>query len=180
MIELIETKLEGLKRLKNKCFHDERGYSMETFSRKTLDLSFCQDNVSFSKKAGTIRGLHFQIAPFAQAKLVTVLQGSILDVAVDLRKSSESYGQYVVVELSQTNQEQLYVPVGFAHGFITLEPETLVTYKVSAFYSKEHDRGVLWCDEDLGIPWPQDHFPPTLSEKDQLLPRFKDLEDYFL
>lgn len=180
MIELIETKLEGVKRLKNRCFPDERGYFMETFSRKNLDLDFCQDNVSFSKMAGTLRGLHFQISPFAQAKLVSVLKGAILDVAVDLRKGSDSYGESVCCRLSEENHEQLYIPEGFAHGFITLEPDTLVTYKVNAFYSKDHERGILWCDKELAIPWPAYLLPPILSEKDHRLPKFKDLEDCFL
>jgi dTDP-4-dehydrorhamnose 3,5-epimerase len=180
MLKWIDTKLEGVKRLQTPCFHDERGYFMETFSQKNLNISFCQDNLSFSKQAGTLRGLHFQTNPHAQGKLVSVPKGSILDVAVDLRRSSKTFGDYVTCILSADNKEQLFIPIGFAHGFITLEPDTLVAYKVTSFYSKEHDRGILWSDPDLNIPWPSFTHPPILSAKDLTLPRFRDLQEFFV
>lgn len=175
MIEVVETKIAAVKRIIPKCFVDERGFFMETYSQRLLDIQFVQDNLSLSKKAGTLRGLHFQLPPFDQCKLVSVVQGSILDVAVDLRKDSETFGQHITCVLSAENREQLLVPVGFAHGFLTLEPDTKVAYKVTNFYSKEHDRGILWNDPDIGIAWPKELTPPILSEKDTTLPTFKEL-----
>lgn len=146
---------------------------METYSLKNLNVVFVQDNLSLSKLAGTVRGLHYQEAPFEQGKLVSVVSGSIFDVAVDIRPGSKTFGRHVAYVLSAENREQLYIPPGCAHGFITLEPDTKVFYKVTAPYSKEHDRGILWNDPDLQIPWPDLY--PILSEKDQVQPRFKEL-----
>src|SRR5215204_2206355 len=159
MIELEPTALADVKIVKPKRFGDARGFLSEVFNRRAfaqagISLDFVQDNHSSSAKAGTVRGLHFQTAPFAQAKLVRVSRGRILDVAVDLRRSSPTFGQHVAVELSAANWLQLLVPVGFAHGFCTLEDETEVLYKVTAYYAAAHDRGIAWDDPALGIPWP--------------------------
>jgi dTDP-4-dehydrorhamnose 3,5-epimerase len=183
-IEVIETKLDGVKRIKPKCFVDDRGFFMETFSRRTLlqagiDYPFFQDNLSFSKKQGTIRGLHYQKPPFAQVKLVNVIKGAIWDVAVDIRVSSKTFGEYVGFTLSEENQEQLLIPDGFAHGFITLTEDTIVSYKVTNYYSKEHDTGIAWDDPDLAIAWPLKLLPPLLSLKDQQLPRLHQKEMVF-
>lgn len=159
---------------------DERGFFLETYSaRDFADLGitelFPQDNHSLSAAVGTIRGLHFQIPPRAQAKLVRVLRGAILDVAVDLRRSSPGFGRHVAVELNATDAGQLYIPAGFAHGFCTLEPDTEVAYKVSEPYAPELDRGVAWDDPDLALPWPFDAADVTLSDKDRRAPRLRDL-----
>lgn len=163
---------------------DERGCFCETFRQdKVLDAGietlFVQDNYSISVEAGTLRGLHFQIPPFTQAKLVTVLHGAIYDVAVDLRQRSPTYGQHVGIELSAENGLQMFVPRGFAHGFLTLEPNTQVVYKVDSFYAPQHDCGCAWNDPDLSIPWPEAAHEPILSDKDRRQPRFSDLPHYF-
>lgn len=165
-------------------FGDERGVFSETFQAKRardagVESDFVQDNYSHSTKRGTLRGLHFQSPPFAQAKLVTVLKGSIFDVAVDLRRSSPTYGHHVGVELSVDNGHQILVPRGFAHGFVTLEDDTHVIYKVDAVYAPEHDLGVIWNDPDLAIDWPVAPEEVILSPKDQKQPRFANLEKYF-
>src|SRR3984893_9202 len=139
-------------------FFDARGYFCETFQRadfaaQGLDNDFLQDNQSSSDRPGTVRGLHFQRPPFAQTKLIRVLHGSIFDVAVDLRRSSPSFGMHIAVELSSKGNEQLFVPAGFAHGFCTLEPDTVVFYKVDQLYSAAHDSGVNWADPGLGHKW---------------------------
>lgn len=156
-------------------FADARGYFSETFARPDfaaggLTADFAQDNQSYSARAGTVRGLHFQRDPLAQAKLVRVLQGRIFDVAVDLRRSSPTYGRYVTVELSEDDDTQLFVPAGFAHGFCTLVPHTTVFYKVDKVYSPAHDAGVYWADPRLSIPWPVTVAEATVSEKDRRLP----------
>ncbi|WP_425532114.1 dTDP-4-dehydrorhamnose 3,5-epimerase [Ancylobacter crimeensis] len=156
-------------------FQDDRGWFSETYNARKaashgLDMVFVQDNQSFSRDAGTIRGLHFQAAPVAQGKLVRVLTGRILDVAVDIRRGSPTYGQYVSAELSAENGAQLYIPPGFAHAFATLEPNTQVFYKVTAFYDKASEGGVRWDDPDIGIDWGLGDLTPTLSAKDALLP----------
>ena len=135
-------------------FGDHRGWFTETWSRRTLDIAFCQDNMSLSAEVGTIRGLHFQQPPHAQAKLVMVLKGAILDVAVDIRRASPTFGRHVAVELSAAAGNQLLIPRGFAHGFCTLEPGTQVLYKVDDFYAPESDAGIFWADPDLAINWP--------------------------
>lgn len=163
---------------------DVRGYFCETYVRPAffdldLDYDFIQDNQSSSAQAGTVRGLHFQQPPFAQAKLVRVLSGRILDVVVDLRRSLPSYGQHVAVELSDADDEQLLVPAGFAHGFCTLEPNTIVLYKVDALYSAAHDRGLNWADPKLAIQWPVAPENAVLSDKDRKLPMLDELTPVF-
>ena len=144
-----------------------------------IDQDFIQDNQSGSHRRGTVRGLHFQIPPFAQAKLVRVLRGRILDVVVDLRRTSPSYGQHLTVELGVDEDEQLFVPAGFAHGFCTLVPDTELYYKVDAVYSAAHERGLNWADPALGIDWPVNHNDAVLSDKDVMLPPLRDLPTYF-
>jgi dTDP-4-dehydrorhamnose 3,5-epimerase len=157
-------------------FGDERGFFSETYSRRAFAAAgiadeFVQDNHSCSAAVGTVRGLHYQIAPFAQAKLVRVVRGAIFDVAVDLRRGSPSFGAHVTAKLGAEDGSQLFVPMGFAHGFCTLEPDTEVVYKVTAYYSREHDRGIRWNDPDLGIAWPVGAEAAVLSAKDLGLPR---------
>jgi dTDP-4-dehydrorhamnose 3,5-epimerase len=165
-------------------YGDDRGWFSETFRADVLatagvTAALVQDNQSFSAQVGTVRGLHFQVAPFAQAKLVRVLQGAILDVAVDLRRSSSTYGQHVAVRLDAEKGEQLFVPVGFAHGFCTLEPNTMIAYKVSAYYSRECDRGVRWDDPVFGIAWPVTAQTAVLSDKDRVAPMLAELGPSF-
>ena len=183
-MRLIETEIPAVKRVVPSRFGDERGWFSETFradvlARAGIADGFVQDNQSFSAQAGTVRGLHFQTHPAAQAKLVRVLAGSILDVAVDLRRGSTSYGRHVAVRLDAGEGEQLLVPVGFAHGFCTLEPDTMVAYKVSAYYSRENDRGLLWNDPEIGIDWPVSAAEAVLSDKDRAAPRLAELEPSF-
>jgi dTDP-4-dehydrorhamnose 3,5-epimerase len=163
---------------------DIRGYFCEIYARpafieRDLDYDFVQDNQSSSARAGTVRGLHFQQPPFAQTKLVRVLHGRIVDVVVDLRRSSASYGKHVAVELSDADDEQLLVPAGFAHGFCTLEPHTVVLYKVDAVYSAAHDRGLNWADPKLAIKWPVEPEKAIISDKDRKLPMLDELSPVF-
>ncbi|MBN8919138.1 MAG: dTDP-4-dehydrorhamnose 3,5-epimerase [Rhizobiales bacterium] len=171
-----ELGLPGAKLLRSKRFQDRRGRFAETYVRRDflgagIGIDFVQDNQSLSVQAGTVRGLHFQTPPYAQAKLVRVLRGRILDVIVDLRRSSARYGEHIAVELSEEGGEQLFVPAGFAHGFCTLEPNTEVLYKVDALYSPDNDRGIYWADPALGIPWPVNEEDAVVSDKDRKLPR---------
>lgn len=168
--------LEAVKLIVPERKADARGYFVETWNRKAfaeagLDVDFAQDNASYSSRAGTVRGLHFQTPPAVQAKLVRAIRGSIFDVAVDLRKASPTFGHHVAKILTAEAGEQLFIPVGFAHGFCTLEPDTEVAYKISGLYSPEHDKGIAWDDPDLGIDWPLQGRMPTVSEKDRNLPR---------
>ncbi len=166
-------------------FGDERGWFMETYSKTKFEAlglvhAFVQDNHSLSVPAGTIRGLHFQTPPFAQAKLIRCIRGRIFDVAVDLRKASPTYGRWHGVELSADNANQFLIPEGFAHGFVTLEPNSEVVYKVSSIYSPANDGGLAWNDPDIGIDWPMPHgVEPTLSDKDKRQPRLSELESCF-
>lgn len=158
---------------------DHRGFFSEVWNGPALaaagvDLPFVQDNHSFSAAKGVLRGLHYQLPPMGQAKLVRVVRGAIFDVAVDIRSGSPTYGRWVGLTVSAAEWNQILVPEGFAHGFVTLEPETEVLYKVSAPYSPEHDRGIRWDDPAIGIEWPLDGAAPTLSEKDAAAPLLAD------
>jgi dTDP-4-dehydrorhamnose 3,5-epimerase len=163
---------------------DMRGWFAESFNEKRyfeagIDHRFVQDNQSSSKRAGTLRGLHFQAPPAAQGKLVSVLRGRILDVAVDIRRGSPTFGRHVCKELSAETGCQFYVPVGFAHGFITLEDDVLVMYKVTDYYAPEHDRGIRWNDPDIAFPWPFPDAQIVTSEKDARHPFLKELASPF-
>ncbi|MBA4226637.1 MAG: dTDP-4-dehydrorhamnose 3,5-epimerase [Hyphomonas sp.] len=167
-----------------KRFSDDRGYFSETFRASSFEEAgitgpFIQDNHSLSRDAGVIRGLHFQIAPSPQAKLVRCTRGAIYDVAVDIRRGSPTYGKYAAAILSAENGCQLYIPVGFAHGLCTLEPDTEVQYKVTGYYDPACDKGLAWDDPEIAIDWPLGANSPILSAKDQAQPRLKDLPAYF-
>ncbi|MEO1660841.1 MAG: dTDP-4-dehydrorhamnose 3,5-epimerase [Pseudomonadota bacterium] len=165
-------------------FGDDRGFFSETYNKERfvsagISADFIQDNHSLSATKGTVRGLHYQSPPFAQAKLVRVLRGAIIDVAVDVRKGSETYGQWVSAELSAENGTQIFVPRGFLHGFTTLVPNTEVAYKVDNYYSAECDGSVAWNDTDLAIDWKIDMASATVSDKDARAPCFADFETPF-
>jgi dTDP-4-dehydrorhamnose 3,5-epimerase len=184
VLTVTPTAIDAVKVITPKNFPDARGVFCETYNHRRfvehgVAFDFVQDNQSSSRETGTIRGLHFQSHPAAQDKLVRVVRGRILDVAVDLRRASPSYGQWVAEELSAENGKQLLVPVGFAHGFCTLEPDTEVVYKVTQHYSPAHDFGVAWDDPDLAIDWPVDRDQVVLSDKDARLPPFRSLPAYF-
>lgn len=164
---------------------DSRGFFSETYNQRTfaergIDVPFVQDNHSLSALKGTVRGLHFQTPPRAQAKLVRVVRGSIYDVAVDIRRGSPTYGRFVGATLSAENGKQLFIPAGFAHGLCTLADETEVVYKVSDFYSREHDAGLFWNDPDIGISWPLDNASAQVSDKDAAAPRLADFHSPFV
>jgi len=184
MLSVEETAIPAVKIVTPKKFGDHRGFFSETWSRNAfveagLDLDFVQDNQSLSASVGTLRGLHFQSPPFAQDKLVRVTRGRILDVAVDIRASSPTFGKHVAVELSAENWKQLLVPFGFAHGFVTLEPDTEVLYKVTAPYAPENDHGLAFDDPALGIDWRLPLSGLTLSDKDRKHPRLAEMLRYF-
>lgn len=165
-------------------FGDHRGFFSEVFKREGfaaggIDQDWVQDNQSYSRDVGTVRGLHFQVPPVAQAKLVRVLRGAIFDVAVDIRRGSPTYGQWVGVELSAEKWNQLLIPAGFAHCFMTVQPDTEVLYKVDAAWSREHERALLWNDPDLAIAWPDVGVPVTLSGKDAEAPRLAEFDSPF-
>jgi dTDP-4-dehydrorhamnose 3,5-epimerase len=183
-MQVEETAIPAVKIVTPKKHGDVRGFFSEVYNRADwdkagLELTFVQDNHSFSAAVGTLRGLHFQTPPFAQGKLVRCTRGRILDVAVDIRRSSPTFGQHVAVELSAENWRQLLVPIGFAHAFITLEPDVEVLYKTTAAYSAANDRGVAWDDPAIGIAWPALSGGPVLSDKDRRLPRLKDAPELF-
>ena len=182
--EPLQLALQGPRLLAPVRHGDARGFFSETwsraaFSRIGIDCNFVQDNHSLSRVKGTVRGLHFQTPPFAHAKLVRVARGAVLDVAVDIRHGSPTFGQHVAVELSEQNWHQLFVPEGFAHGFCTLEADTEVLYKVSAPYAPDHDKGLMWNDPALAIDWPVSADEAVLSDKDRAQPRLADLEPVF-
>jgi dTDP-4-dehydrorhamnose 3,5-epimerase len=167
-----------------KRYVDNRGWFSETFHENRLaevgiPCRFIQENQSYSKHVGTLRGLHFQLPPAAQAKLVSVLRGRILDVAVDIRNGSPTYGKHVSIELSAESGYQLYIPVGYAHGFITLEDEVIVIYKVSNYYAPAFDRGIRWNDPDIAFPWPVRDAEIIMSDKDVHLPFLKEFVSPF-
>lgn len=180
-MNIIETKIKDLLIIEPKVFGDERGWFMESFNEKNFEKAleerglevpkFVQDNHSYSQK-GVLRGLHYQLDPYAQGKLVRVVQGRAWDVAVDIRKDSDTFGQWVGVELSGKNHKQFWIPAGFAHGFIALEDNTQFLYKTTNYYNKESEGSILWNDSSIAIEWPIDDIKKLLiSEKDQLAPR---------
>ncbi len=184
-MNISKTPIEDLLIIEPKVWQDNRGYFYESYNSKLfaeagIDAQFVQDNQSFSQK-GTLRGLHAQRAPFAQGKLVRVIQGSVLDVAVDIRKTSPTFGQHFSIELSGTNHRQLWVPPGFLHGFLTLEDNTIFTYKVSNYYDKDSEIGVIWNDTQLNINWSADVAEESMvfSQKDLELPAFADFSSPF-
>ncbi|MGX1740383.1 dTDP-4-dehydrorhamnose 3,5-epimerase [Bosea sp. NPDC055353] len=184
MLSVEDTAIPAVKIVTPRKFGDHRGFFSETWSHKAfaeagLDLDFVQDNQSLSAPVGTLRGLHFQSPPFAQDKLVRVTRGRILDVAVDIRASSPTFGKHVAVELSAENWKQLLVPIGFAHGFVTLEPDTEVLYKVTAPYAPANDHGLAFDDPALGIDWRLPLSGLTLSDKDRKHPRLAEMLRYF-
>ena len=173
-VVIVEPKVHG----------DDRGYFVETFRADKLEeflgykINFCQDNESKSSR-GVLRGLHYQLAPAAQTKLVRVIQGRVLDVAVDIRKGSPTFGKHVAVELTAENKRQLLVPRGFAHGFVVLEDDTIFAYKVDNYYSPQNDRGILFSDDALGVNWQVAHGELNLSAKDKVQPKLADTTDIF-
>lgn len=182
-MKITETNIEGLVIIEPKVFGDSRGYFMETFQKNTFNSSvteteFIQDNESKSSK-GVLRGLHFQLPPYQQAKLVRVIEGEVLDVAVDLRKDSKTYGKHYSILLSGENKKQFFVPRGFAHGFVVLSETAIFSYKVDNLYAPTHDSGILWNDETLNIDWNIDIELVQLSEKDKNLSSFKDFNSPF-
>lgn len=183
-MEISSFDITGVKLLVPRHIGDERGYFAETFradvfARECGDWAFVQDNESRSARAGTIRGLHFQSEPHAQGKLVRCTAGALFDVAVDIRQGSPTYGQWVGETLTPANGKQLWVAPGFAHGFCSLEPDTVICYKVTAYYSAECDKGLAWDDPAIGIVWPDVADPDTLSAKDRKQPLLADLSAYF-
>ena len=183
-MRVVETELPGVKVISPVRFGDDRGWFEETYRQDILAAAgirdvFVQDNASFSASRGTVRGLHFQTPPSAQAKLVRVFVGSVLDVAVDLRPSSATYGRHVTVEIDAKSGRLVYIPSGFAHGFCTLEPNTLISYKVSSPYDSKCDRSLAWNDPALGIEWPVATSDAILSAKDRAAPELAKLEKAF-
>ncbi|WP_225340696.1 dTDP-4-dehydrorhamnose 3,5-epimerase [Lysinibacillus capsici] len=182
-MNLIKTKLKDAYILEPKVYGDHRGFFMETYNTKLLEeqgyyFNFVQDNHALSKESGVLRGLHYQLDPFAQTKLVRVTKGAVYDVIVDIREDSPTFGQWEGFILSEDNKRQLLVPQGFAHGYCTLVENTEFLYKVDNYYSPEHDRGIAWNDPYLNIDWPTSN--PILSEKDTKHPNLKDLGSQFI
>jgi len=181
-MQFTQTKLEGVWLVKPQVFQDERGFFLESYSQKKfqeqgIEANFVQDNHSKSVKKGVLRGLHFQNPPFAQAKLVRVVKGSVYDVVLDLRKNSPTFGQWEGFTLSAENFNMLYIPKGFAHGFCTLEDNTEFLYKTDEFYAPESEGGIVWNDPDLKIDWPVEN--PILNERDKKWPTLKEFNSPF-
>ncbi|MEO6216838.1 MAG: dTDP-4-dehydrorhamnose 3,5-epimerase [Sphingomonas sp.] len=176
--------IPDLRLITPKHIGDERGYFAEifradVFARQCGDYAFVQDNESLSARKGTIRGLHFQTAPHAQGKLVRCTAGALFDVAVDIRQGSPTFGKWAGETLTPGNGKQLWIPAGFAHGFCTLEPDTVIAYKVTAYYNAESDKGLAWDDPAIGVTWPDGAEPDTLSAKDRMQPLLRDLRTTF-
>jgi dTDP-4-dehydrorhamnose 3,5-epimerase len=183
-MQIVEAEISDIKLLKPVRHIDSRGFFSEVFKENVLrehgiDTHFVQDNHSLSASKGVVRGLHFQIPPFAQAKLLRVTAGSIFDVAVDIRSGSPSFGRHVTAVLTAADGNQIFIPEGFAHGYCTLEPDTEVIYKESAYCSPEHDRGLLWSDSALGIPWPVSADAAMVSDRDREHPVLSRLPRFF-
>ena len=183
-MQFIRTAIPDVVIIEPKVHGDSRGYFVETFRQDKLEeflgyqINFCQDNESKSSK-GVLRGLHYQLPPHAQTKLVRVISGRVLDVAVDIRKNSPTFGKYVAVELSGENKKQLLIPRGFAHGFVVLEDDTIFAYKVDNYYSPECDRGIAFDDKNLNIDWILNHNELNLSAKDTKQPKLNETNDLF-
>jgi len=180
-MEIVKYDIEGPLLIKPRIFKDERGYFFESYNETNyssagLNFKFVQDNESCSSK-NVLRGLHFQNPPFAQGKLVRVIKGSVIDIAVDIRKNSPTYGEHIKVELSEDNKYQFWIPPGFAHGFLSLSDETIFTYKCTNVYNKESEGGIIWNDPDLKIDWETNN--PLVSEKDLILTAFNNLKSKF-
>ena len=183
-MEVTATAIPDVKIVTPRRHGDSRGFFTETYNRRSwtehgLDFDFAQDNLSLSATVGTVRGLHFQIPPHAQAKLVSVLHGAALDVAVDIRVGSPTFGHHVAIPLSAEDGRQLLIPIGFAHGFCTLRPGTLFAYKVTGYYAPDHDKGVLWNDPALAIDWPVPAAAAVVSERDAAQPTLAELPAFF-
>ena len=183
-MNVVSLDIEAVNLIRPRRFEDARGFFVETWNRKAfsqhgIEVNFVQDKSSMSRQAGTIRGLHYQKPPAAQAKLIRVVRGSAFDVAVDLRRASPTYGRHVSVTLTSEGGEQLFVPVGFAHGFCTLEPDTELAYKVSQVHSPEHESGISWDDPEIGIQWPLSGLMPILSDRDRSLQRLSAIDPPF-
>ncbi|WP_088013330.1 dTDP-4-dehydrorhamnose 3,5-epimerase [Gottfriedia acidiceleris] len=183
-MKVTETFIKGIVVIEPTVYGDQRGWFMETYNDSKMkefgmDLHFVQDNQSFSAFKGTLRGLHYQLSPKAQTKLVRCTKGSIFDVAVDIRKGSPTYGKWFGIELSAENKKQLFIPKGFAHGFMTLTDDVEVQYKVDELYSPECDRGLIWNDPVIQVEWPI-NISPLLSAKDKIAPLLKDAENNFI
>jgi len=183
-MKVVETNLKGVLVVEPAVFGDHRGWFMESyndekFKEAGIDINFVQDNQSFSATKGTLRGLHYQLDPKAQTKLVRCTRGAIYDVAVDIRKGSPTFGKWFGIELSAENKKQLLVPKGFAHGFMTITDDVEVQYKVDELYAPDCDRGIIWNDPTIGIEWPIE-ITPVLSEKDQKAPQLHDAENNFV
>jgi len=182
-MNLIKTKLEGLVVLKPTVFKDNRGYFMESYNKKKINklfgnVNFVQDNESESSR-GVLRGLHFQKPPHTQAKLVRCLNGSVLDVVLDLRKESKTYGMIETILLSEENKEQLFIPKGFAHGFLVISESATLSYKVDNYFNPESESGIIWNDPDLNIDWKINKNEIIVSEKDKSLPTFNNINNPF-
>lgn len=180
-MQITPTPLDGVLIIEPRVFHDDRGYFFESYNRKALEehglrIDFPQDNQSLSQR-NTLRGLHFQSPPHAQTKLVRVTRGAVLDVVVDIRKRSPTYGRHFSMVISEENKLQLLIPEGFAHGFLVLEDDTVFVYKCSDYYHRESEGGLFWADRDLAIDWNVEN--PIVSPKDQHLPAFKDFDSPF-
>lgn len=184
MIEVVKTEIPGVLIIEPKVFGDDRGYFMESFNAREfaektgVDITFVQDNESKSR-FGVLRGLHFQLPPYSQSKLVRVVKGKVLDVAVDIRKGSPTYGKYVTCEMTEENKRQFFVPKGFAHGFCVLSDEAIFQYKCDDFYHPEAEGAIAWDDPDVAIQWPLVAEKLILSEKDKHHPNLKDFDSPF-
>jgi len=183
-MNLKKTEIEDIIIIEPQIHGDERGYFLETFRMDKLEeflgykINFCQDNESKSSK-GVLRGLHYQLAPYAQTKLVRVIQGCVLDVAVDIRKGSPTFGEHIAVELSAENKKQMFIPRGFAHAFVVLEDDTIFAYKVDNYYSPKHDKGIAFDDEALNIDWLLEESELNLSAKDRVQPKLSETNELF-
>lgn len=183
-MKFTKTNLEGVIVVEPKVFGDHRGWFMETYNESNflgagINIKFVQDNQSFSAAKGTLRGLHYQLNPKAQTKVIRCTKGAIFDVAVDIRKGSSTFGEWFGTELTSENKKQLLIPNGFAHGFMTLSEDAEVQYKVDELYAPECDRGIIWNDPDIGIEWPMD-VKPILSAKDEKAPLLMNAENNFI